>query len=396
VNASGTVDVRLFDRLSNVYSTKIFLNNENNPVVKCLKENKIVNTNDVNFLNINYLQNTAALILPINSKDGCKGVFIVGLAVPNPHNNKILNILVDHMCLYISNLKLLEKVQCTDNKDPLTSLKTHRAYQEALRLELSKAEEENTPLSIVILDIQDIANINREFGHLRGDEIIKTVAKIVDNIVSDKGITGRYGGDELAIILPNHDNIQAGYLVEYIHYSLSCCLIDDVGAIKASFGISTYPTCSNNQEKLLIQAEQAMTMAKHKFAQDGKSNIVSAQDIDFWSDAALDSFAAVITKKHSQLGINFEDELVDKFHKESLGSNAYLVEMITSLAGAIDAKDTYTKGHSMSVSRYSEALAKALELPHEEVERIKLGALLHDVGKIGIPESVLKSLTDSV
>ena len=65
-------------------------------------------------------------------------------------------------------------------------------------------------------------------------------------------------------------------------------------------------------------------------------------------------------------------------------------EIATSLAGAIDAKDPYTKGHSTSVSKFSEALARAINLPEGEVERIKLGALLHDVGKIGIPESVLK------
>ena len=74
-----------------------------------------------------------------------------------------------------------------------------------------------------------------------------------------------------------------------------------------------------------------------------------------------------------------------------------LIEMVTSLAGAIDAKDPYTKGHSTSVSRYSEALARAVNMPEQEVERIKIGAMLHDVGKIGIPESVLKKpgkLTD--
>ena len=60
------------------------------------------------------------------------------------------------------------------------------------------------------------------------------------------------------------------------------------------------------------------------------------------------------------------------------------------MAGAIDAKDPYTKGHSTSVSRYSEALARAINLPENEVQRISLGALLHDVGKIGIPENVLK------
>ena len=90
------------------------------------------------------------------------------------------------------------------------------------------------------------------------------------------------------------------------------------------------------------------------------------------------------------MGVNFEDELLHKFNSEQIHSQNHLAEIAKSLAGAIDAKDPYTKGHSTSVSRYSEALARSLNLPEDEVERISLGALLHDVGKIGIPESVLK------
>jgi len=120
---------------------------------------------------------------------------------------------------------------------------------------------------------------------------------------------------------------------------------------------------------------------------------VSSSDFNFWDDMALNSFAEVLTKRHSQLGINFEDELVQKFNNEQIVSQNHLMEMVTSLASAIDAKDTYTKGHSTSVSRYAEALARAINLPEKEVERITLGALLHDVGKIGIPENVLRKPT---
>ena len=90
------------------------------------------------------------------------------------------------------------------------------------------------------------------------------------------------------------------------------------------------------------------------------------------------------------MGVNFEEELLHKFNSEQINSQNHLEEIAKSLAGAIDAKDPYTKGHSTSVSRYSEALARACNLPENEVERISLGALLHDVGKIGIPENVLK------
>ena len=171
---------------------------------------------------------------------------------------------------------------------------------------------------------------------------------------------------------------------------MSCCFVDDVGPIKVSVGISTYPECTKNQEKLLILAEQALYISQAKGYKEGMSAIISSSDFNFWDDVALDSFAEVLAKRHSQIGINFEEELVHKFTNEKIISQNHLMEMVTSLAGAIDAKDPYTKGHSTSVSRYSEALARSLNLPEEEVQRIRLGALLHDVGKIGIPENVLK------
>ena len=203
-------------------------------------------------------------------------------------------------------------------------------------------------------------------------------------------IAGRYGGDEIAIILPNTSSEQAKYVAEFITYSLSCCFIDEIGPIKVSVGTATYPDCAQDKEKLLILAEQAMYISQAKGYKDGMSAIISSSDFNFWDDIALESYAEVVSKRHSQLGINFEEELLNKFNHDHDISDSRTWEIATSLAGAIDAKDPYTKGHSTSVSRYSEALARAINLPEKEVARITLGALLHDVGKIGIPETVLK------
>ena len=120
-----------------------------------------------------------------------------------------------------------------------------------------------------------------------------------------------------------------------------------------SVGIATYPDATKDQEKLLILAEQAMYISKSKGYKNGMSTIVSSDDFDFWDDMALSSFASIIAKRHSQIGINFDEELVNKFHSEEIISQNHLIEVVTSLASAIDAKDEYTKGHSTSVSRYS-------------------------------------------
>ena len=136
-----------------------------------------------------------------------------------------------------------------------------------------------------------------------------------------------------------------------------------------------------------------MCISKSKGCDNGMTTVVSSQDYDFWDDTALNSFASVLTKRHASLGINFEEELVNKFQNEEISSQNHLLEVVTSLAGAIDAKDTYTKGHSTSVSRYAVALARAMNLPEKEINKIMLGGLLHDVGKIGIPEHVLRKTT---
>ena len=208
--------------------------------------------------------------------------------------------------------------------------------------------------------------------------------------VREGDIAGRYGGDEIAVILPKTSSEQAKYVAEYLTYSLSCCFIDNIGPIKVSVGVATYPDCSGDKEKLLILAEQAMYISQAKGYKYGMSAIISSHDFNFWDDVALKSYAEIVAKRHAQLGINFEDELISKFHNEDNMTENKIWEIARSLASAIDAKDPYTKGHSTSVSKYSEALARAINLPEKEINRIVLGALLHDVGKIGIPENVLK------
>ena len=388
-NQSKYINIRLIDRIGNVFSSRILFSDNQNPLIKAFEEQSVKKMENINFLNMSYLNNSPCVITPLVTQGECVGVFITGYNSMNNQNNDILSVLTDYLTLFVINKDLLERVNKNLNMDSLTGLQNHRGFQETLSNKLIEAERENHPLSVIIFDINNIAQINREYGHAKGDEIIKLVANKIKENIRAVDIAGRYGGDEIAIILPDFDNSEASYIAEYMNYTISCCLVDDVGPVKVSIGLATYPTCTKEQEKLLIMAEQAMFLSKSKGYKNGMSMLVNAQNIDFWSTTSLDSFAAVVAKRHSQWGINFEEELVNRFHADSINSNSHMVEVVTSLAGAIDAKDTYTKGHSTSVSRYAEALARALNLPENEVERIKLGALLHDVGKIGIPESVL-------
>lgn len=386
---SKCLNMKLFNSMGNTYTSKIFMSDETNPVIKCFNNCEPICYKNNDFLNIPYLHDCESLILPLNSVNGCKGVMVIGKNHLETHIG-LFAFIANYCALFMQNIELVEQTNLYANTDALTGLYTHRGFQEVLSAELKRVADNDSELSIIMLDVNNISKINRELGHAKGDEVIKLLAEKVKQNIRSTDKAGRYGGDEIAIILPDTNTADAKYLAEYITYCLSCCFVDDVGPVKVSVGIATYPECSRDQEKLLILAEQAMYISQAKGYKEGMSAIISSADFNFWDDAALNSFAEVIAKRHSQLGINFEEELVHKFNNENIISQNHLMELANSLAGAIDAKDPYTKGHSTSVSRYSEALARAINLPEDEVQRIKLGALLHDVGKIGIPENVLK------
>ena len=387
------VNLKLIDKIGSTYSTKILLSDTNSPVIQAISNNRVMFMENNRFLNIPYLTDSRCIIIPMAGQDNNPvGVFIVGDNALED-NTSIYEIVSKYLSLQLENKNLSEQVALNSNDDALTGLYNHRSFQELLSKELAKANSFGQKLAILIFDINNISSINKELGHSKGDEIIKLVAEKIKQNIRANDIAGRYGGDEIAVILPDTDTDDAKYLAEYLTYSLSCCLVDDVGPVKVSVGLAIYPTAASEQDKLLILAEQAMYISKSKGYKNGMSTIVSTQDFDFWDDMALSSFASVLTKRHASVGINFEEELVNKFTNEEIINQNHLIEVVTSLATAIDAKDEYTKDHSTSVSRYAEALARALNLPEKEVERIKLGALLHDVGKIGIPENVLRKPT---
>ena len=386
---SNNIQVKLLDKNSNVFSYKVFMSDTENEIVKALNSDEIKVLSNSEFLNIPSLSNVPSVIIPVKVQG--RNICVAFASDYNVQNHISLYQLASvNLGLLLQNSDLYKKVSQNSYMDSLTNLYSHRRFHELLSQEISDADANNEKVSVLIFDINDMGQINSDYGHSKGDEVIKVVASKINENIKKQDIAARYGGDKISVILRNMNAEEAKYMAEYLTYSLSCCLVDDIGPVnKVSVGISTYPDDSKDKEKLLILAEQAVLVSKTKGYTNGRSTIVSTQDFDFWDDAALNSFATVMAKRHSKLGINFEEALVEKFQNENILSQNHLIEVVTSLASAIDAKDEYTKDHSSSVSRYSVALAKAINLPEKEVERIKLGSLLHDVGKIGIPEDVL-------
>ena len=216
---SNCINVKLIDKIGSIYNTKIMLNDDTNPIIKCYTTKTIQNCNDNKFLKANYLNNSPCIILPLVSFGECLGVFITG----DNHKNtcvELYQFLASYMAIFAHNRNLAELVDKNTDIDSLTGLANHKCFQEELIRQIDSCNKANSELSVCIFDILNISQINRELGHAKGDEIIKAVAKKIKQNIRNTDFAGRYGGDEIGVIMPNTSTDEAKYIAEYLSYAV--------------------------------------------------------------------------------------------------------------------------------------------------------------------------------
>jgi diguanylate cyclase (GGDEF)-like protein len=245
-------------------------------------------------------------------------------------------------------------------KDPLTGLLNHRAFQERLHEELSRAEREAYPVSVVALDIDNFKEINDTWGHACGDEALRLLAEAVRAELRASDICGRVGGDEFMAAFVRSDAASTQRVVARLRAKVAGLELTPAGrAMTVSAGIAEFPRHTQVQEELLHLADGAMYWAKL----DGKDrSFVYSPDFD----------VALSPEEAAERNLR-----------------AGLVNTVHALAKAVDAKDGYTHSHSQRVAVYATHLAERLRLDSDRIEKIRTAGVLHDVGKIGISDSIL-------
>jgi diguanylate cyclase (GGDEF)-like protein/putative nucleotidyltransferase with HDIG domain len=248
--------------------------------------------------------------------------------------------------------------------DPLTGLGNHRHFHERLQRELRSAEEQTTPLTLCFLDVDDFKTINDRFGHPAGDRVLSQVS----SRLRQGGEAFRLGGDEFAVLLVGHDERTALAAGHSIVNRIGAVEFDDIGEVTVSAGLATFPVQGHGRDELIRLADSALYWAK----EHGK-NRVRLYRPDLVEVAELKRLAAG-------------------------PDQAARYRAAASLAKAVDARDTYTGSHSERVSDLAARIAQRLGLDDEQVEVTRLAGSLHDLGKLAIPEEILRkngTLTDS-
>ncbi|MCL1916909.1 MAG: diguanylate cyclase [Peptococcaceae bacterium] len=273
-----------------------------------------------------------------------------------------------------------ERAKSEANTDSLTGLFNHRHFYRELRQQIQEVGE--NPLSLVLLDLDMFKLYNDMYGHVEGDKALETVAAILKAQVGDCGVAARYGGEEFVIILPFYDSERAEMLTEKIRQAVQRTFHGGPGDahrfLSISAGICTYPQAAPNGEELLQRADIALYSAKNS----GKNTVVIYGPNMTYAPSMTD--VPVVPGHLEAIG--------DLRLPSALGESISHSSAIFALTATIETKDYYTYGHSQKVAEYASVLAAGIGLDDWHVKAIMEAALLHDIGKIGIPEDILKKV----
>ena len=244
------------------------------------------------------------------------------------------------------------------------------------------------PFSIISLDLDYLKKINDTYGHQYGDIAIKTIANVIKKEARSIDIPARIGGEEFNLLLPGVDSQGAQIAAERIRKSIESQVIETIGGVTASIGVATFLEHSDRIDELIELADQAMYKAKL----NGRNRVVIAEgksDMD-WQKVAIETFMDILSKKR----IPFEEAVAQTIYQKLENIKAEdrnSKEALFSIVDTISKKynQTYKPGTTKAKQLLAVLLAKKLDLPKEEIDKLKLAILLYDIGNIMIPEEIL-------
>ncbi len=262
-------------------------------------------------------------------------------------------------CLATRQVRYVSMLKQNTNYDSLTETFNHHYFQERIEIEFNSIKRSNSNLGLIMIDIDNFKHFNEICGHLAGDDLLITTANIISSSAGVKNLVCRYGGDEFAIIMPYTQMVEIQTVTNDIikNYSEFIDAHDNLNQLNMSLslGYSLYPNLAINTDELISQADNALYHA----IQSGRKNVKIYKDI-----------------------------FTDIMHSFSSTENQLLTSLKT-LLGTVSAKDRYTLGHSERVLEYSMYIGQELGMSEEQLKILKLAALLHDVGKVEIPQEIL-------
>lgn len=298
--------------------------------------------------------------IPLKYNNDLIGIVVIGhqnAMVLSQEEVNMMQTLCATASIAINNARMFKKFQNEAILDSLTGLFNHRYFMD--HIEAINEKRSDVPTSLIMLNIDMFAMFNDIYGHHAGDNALIKIADSIKFVCGKQGVKCRYGGDIFAILLENCDTNRAYEIAEKIRMrieNMSMSAANEINRhLTISSGISVMPIFAKDDKQLVEQANKAL----HHSKMSGKNKSV------------------IFNPMHHNI-----EEMTQDNEEMNMAT-------IYALTAAIDAKDHYTFGHSQRVAKYASAIAEKAGASKEEVNTIHQASLLHDVGKIGIPENIL-------
>ena len=248
-------------------------------------------------------------------------------------------------------------------RDALTGCINRRSFFQIFDKAFENAKQVGKPLSAIMVDIDHFKSINDNHGHGVGDIVLQGVGKCLEDNVRENDVVCRYGGEEFSILLPDTGIAEAAEVGEKVRLALEAMEFENL-SITASLGVSDLTQDPESPQDLLEHADVCLYVAKR----NGRNQVVRKDQVP--EEVECDESQISRTKPA-------EPETRIPFHA------------VTALISALAYRDQLTAGHSRRVADLCVAVAEGL-LPMRECYTLEIAGLLHDIGKIGVPDSILR------
>ncbi len=284
------------------------------------------------------------------------------------------NLTKEILTSHLTNASLYQRARLTSLTDALTGAGSRKLLEDRLQAEVARAKRYNRPFSVAIIDLDNFKTINDVLGHATGDDALRKLAVCMKQQKRNPDVLARYGGDEFVILMPETKSEEASKLLERIRKEVQKIYIAENISMTISCGIAqSMPENNDGSGDIIRRADLALYEAK-----SAGRNCVKLWDKDMSKILNTDDIELEKIRKLKRRVAGLSEQAENMF-----------IQSIWGLVQALEAKDPFVRRHSENVMYYTIGIAKKMNFPGRKIEIIRRAAMIHDIGKIGVPDTIL-------